>query len=341
MSKESFQTLTNWFLEYKRDFPWREDRTFYRVWVSEVMLQQTRAEVVVPYFNKWMEQFPDITSLAEAPLEKVIKCWEGLGYYSRARNLHTGAKQIKELGAFPKTSEALKQIKGLGPYTVGAILSFAYKKRALAIDGNVLRVLSRFFLIDKPIDKTKTKNLIADLLEKHLPHNRSWITSEALIELGAVVCKKVPDCGVCPIQKKCLAKQRKVQNTLPIKEKKTSYIQEKRIAMIIQCEEHFLLRKNEEKVMKDLYEFPYFQSDEERVDKASCWIDSLIGEKTTFIKTFPKILHTYTKYRIELFPFFFLLEKKKEIPSYTWVYKDDLNKIPFSSGHKKIKERLF
>lgn len=341
MTRESFQTLTNWFCHNKREFPWRENRTFYRVWVSEVMLQQTRAEVVIPYFNKWMRLFPDISALANAPLEKVIKCWEGLGYYSRARNLHQGAKELQALKTIPKTFEELKKIKGLGPYTIGAILSFAYKKRALAIDGNVLRVLSRFFLIDEPIDKPKTKNILSALLEKHLPQEKSWITSEALIELGALVCKKTPDCGVCPMQRGCLAKQKKKQHLLPVKEKKISYIQEKRIAIILSCQDHYLVKKNEDKVMKDLYEFPFIQCEEENINKAQDWITSFIGEKSSFIEKFPKVSHTYTKYRIELFPFLFLLEQRKEVSSYTWVCKKDLHKIPFSSGHKKIKERLF
>lgn len=340
----SFSLLQEWFLENKRNFPWRVNRTFYRVWVSEVMLQQTRAEVVIPYFQKWMATFPDIQTLATSPLETVIKCWEGLGYYSRARNLHQGAKQIIENygNDFPKTKEELSHIKGLGPYTIGAILSFAYKKRAAAVDGNVLRVLSRFFLIDEPIDKQKTKNKITDLLDKQLPEEKSWILSEALIELGALVCKKVPECSICPLKEMCLAKKEGKQNALPFKEKKMTYIKENRMVFLLAFDNHFLTCKNTEKMMKDLYEFPYRIFDKEHWDikQMEEWIFSTFQVKGKFEKKYSTISHTYTKYRIKLFPFLFSLEERKDIKPYTWVCKKDLHAIPFSSGHRKIKESL-
>lgn len=340
----SFTILSKWFLENQRDFPWRMNRTFYRVWVSEIMLQQTRAEVVIPYFQKWMDTFPDIESLALAPLSIVIKCWEGLGYYSRARNLHEGAKQILAIYGkeFPKTYEQLNKIKGIGPYTIGAILSFAYKEKAIAIDGNVLRVLSRFFLIEDPIDKVTTKNKIATLLERYLPDDKSWIFSEALIELGALVCKKNPDCGICPMQDQCLAKKEGKAFLLPIKEKKLSYIKENRIVFLLGHKDHIALLKNDQKIMKDLYEFPYCAMKDKvwEIERMEEWIFSTFQVKANYVRAEPKVSHTYTKYRIKLFPFLFSIEERKEIKPYTWIHKKDLHRIPFSSGHKKIKESI-
>lgn len=342
-----FIELCAWFNDNKRDFPWRKNVSFYSVWVSEVMLQQTRAEVVVPYYEKWMKQFPDLFALAKASSSQVIKCWEGLGYYSRARNLHQGARQIISLYGtnFPDTEEQLIKIKGLGPYTVGAILSFAYNKKALAIDGNVLRVLSRFFLVTEPIDKTATRNKIAQLLEKYQPVEKSWVVNEALIELGALICQKKPKCSLCPLRKKCLAYQEKKAECLPNKEKKISYIKEKKIVLILENEDHFLVRKNDKDLMKDLYEFPYLSMSElettyieEELIKG--WVEKAFSLRVNLLRALSSEFHSYTRYRVELFPYHFSVLEKKEVSGYTWQPKYSLDKIPFSSGHRRIKERI-
>ena len=157
--------LNSWFEQNQRELPWRINRTPYRVWISEVMLQQTRASVVVPYFLKWMELFPDMNALAKAPLDLVIKTWEGLGYYSRARNLLEAAKWIvKEFnGQIPSTKADLLKIKGFGPYTAAAVLSFAFKQKEIAVDGNVLRVIARYACIEKDIKKLSVKREIEEI----------------------------------------------------------------------------------------------------------------------------------------------------------------------------------
>jgi A/G-specific adenine glycosylase len=206
----SNHSLNTWFEENRRAFPWREDPTPYSVWVSEVMLQQTRASVVVPYFERWMITFPSVAALAVAPIEQVIKMWEGLGYYSRARNLHRGAQQIVDDfgGVIPSTKEELLKIRGLGPYTVAAILSFGFKQRAAAVDGNVLRVITRYAWIDQDIQKVATKRVVAEFVESFLDEKQPWVTSEALIELGATICTPAPRCALCPIQSGCAAYSR-------------------------------------------------------------------------------------------------------------------------------------
>jgi A/G-specific adenine glycosylase len=209
--------LNSWFLENRRELPWRIDPTPYRVWISEVMLQQTRASVVIPYFERWMTLFPDVAALAAAPIERVIKTWEGLGYYSRARNLHRGAQQMVESfgGEVPSDREALMSIKGLGPYTIGAILSFGFQKRAAAVDGNVTRVLARYFSIEENVGRQSVKRLIGEKAEAILDEREPWVTAEALIELGATVCTPKPFCELCPLQKSCLGKDK--AESLPIK----------------------------------------------------------------------------------------------------------------------------
>jgi A/G-specific DNA glycosylase len=217
-SMKEISQLHEWFEANQRDFPWRVQKTPYRVLVSEIMLQQTRATVVVPYFEKWMEMFPTVQALAEAPLEQVIKAWEGLGYYSRARRLHAAAIYLvlKFGGSLPETKEDLASIPGLGPYTVGALLSFAFQKRAPAVDGNVARVLARYFLIEENIQKATAKRKLEQLAEKFLDEKKPWVTAEALIELGASICSRKPQCEVCPLQQSCLGRQSGKAEYLPL-----------------------------------------------------------------------------------------------------------------------------
>lgn len=328
--------LHDWFLENRREFPWRVDPTPYKVWISEVMLQQTRASVVIPYFEKWMRLFPDVASLAEAPLEKVIKTWEGLGYYSRARNLHQGAKEILERfgGEIPSRKEELETIRGLGPYTVGAILSFGFKKRAAAVDGNVTRVLARFFSIEENVCKQAVKRKIFEGAESVLDQEAPWVTAEALIELGATICTPKPRCEICPLEKRCLGKER--AELLPIKneEKKTTLL--KRIVIWLEAGGKVLVKKGEKgKVMADLYEFPYFEVEEIWPEKK---VREAFGMEVKRIEKLPRVAHTFTRYKAELYPFRLYAEREKKVDGYEWVERERLRELPFSSGHRRILE---
>lgn len=215
-------TFHYWFEKNKRDFPWRRNPSPYEVWVSEMMLQQTRASVVVAYYERWIRRFPDVHALAKASRDEVLKAWEGLGYYSRARNLHDGARKIIEEfnGRLPFEKEKLKAIKGLGPYTIGAILAFGFQKNEAAVDGNVMRVLSRYFLIEDDLRSSRTQKMIWNRAERILERG-TYKTSEALIELGATVCTaKKPVCVQCPLKRRCLAFAEGKQESLPNKSKK-------------------------------------------------------------------------------------------------------------------------
>ncbi len=194
--------LLRWFAKHKRDLPWRrEPRAPYHVWLSEVMLQQTQVATVVPYFERWLRRFPSVRALAQAPLDEVLKAWEGLGYYSRARNFHKAAQLVQtELGgAIPDTVEALIRLPGVGRYTAGAIASLAFKRRAAVLDGNIKRVLSRLFALNAPQD-------LWTLAESLLPAQGAGMWNEALMELGATVCTpRAPKCAECPLQSQCRA----------------------------------------------------------------------------------------------------------------------------------------
>jgi A/G-specific adenine glycosylase len=215
--------LLSWVESSLRNLPWRERRDPYAVWVSEIMLQQTRAETVVPYFERWMLRFPDITSLASAPLEEVLKAWEGLGYYARARNLHRAAQQVvaRHGGHLPASSKQLMALPGIGRYTAGAILSLAFGLPEAALDGNVRRVLSRLHDIEGNVAQASTQALLWQLavqLVTGAPTGRAGDLNESLMELGALVCRpKAPLCDACPLRPVCIAHSRGLQTKRPAK----------------------------------------------------------------------------------------------------------------------------
>lgn len=334
------RALNDWFRENRRDFPWRYRPTPYMIWISEVMLQQTRASVVVPYFEKWMTLFPDIPALAAASLEQVIKTWEGLGYYSRARNLHKGAQQIlvEFGGEIPCSLEKLLKIHGLGPYTANAILSFGFKKRAAPVDGNVTRVIARLFSLEENVSKQSVKKKIGQAVEAILDHEEPWITAEALIELGATVCTPKPRCEICPLSKNCLGIEK--AHLLPIKNEEPKIILLKRAVLWIEKEGKVLVKKGEKgKVMADLYQFPYFEMEELwTLSRVESLIEKAFGIRPAFIEKLPLVRHTFTKYKATLYPFRFGAENFVDVPEHEWVERSQLCTLPFSSGHKRILE---
>lgn len=324
------EKLKKWFQDSQRDLPWREDRSPYRVWVSEIMLQQTQVSVVIPYFHRWMQKFPTLESLATAPLEEVIKMWEGLGYYSRARNLHRAAQIVLEKyqGIIPTTRAELQELPGLGPYTVGALLSFAFRQKAPAVDGNVVRVLSRYFASSQDCSKTAHyETLTASIL----PEEEPWVAMEALIELGAQVCQKQPKCTLCPLIENCLAYRQGQVLDFPIPRKRPSTIYLQRDVAVIQAESCILVRQEKgRKVMSGLYEFPY----------------TPLGEPLPFkislhkIHTFPIVKHGFTRYDVTLFPTFYRTTNQESLADFEWCEMNKLKELPFSSGHRRILEHL-
>lgn len=332
-------SLRQWFLANKRDLPWREQPTPYAVWISEVMLQQTQVAVVIPYFERWLSLFPDIKTLAEASLDQVIKAWEGLGYYSRARNLHAASQYIVECfqGNLPDKEEELKKIKGLGPYTIGAILSFAFHQKCAAVDGNVIRVLTRYFNISEDISRPKTVERLRSLAFSLLPDEEHWIINEALIELGATVCKKKPNCGDCPLRPSCQSYAQGTSSHLPFKSQKVKSQKLFRVVPVLCSDRHLLVKKGEKgKVMSDLYQFPFFES-EQLSGKECC---ALIKKKWGIIAkghdVLQSVVHGFTRYQATLFPILLWVEGMPAVADYEWKEIEDLKKFAFSSGHRKI-----
>ncbi len=324
------QRIKEWFLKNQRDLPWRHNRTPYRVWVSEVMLQQTQVSVVIPYFLRWMQKFPTLESLAHASEEDVIKAWEGLGYYSRARNLHKTACLLTSLrkGEIPSIAKELQALPGFGSYTVGAVLSFAFQQKAPAVDGNVIRVLSRYFASSQDCSK---REHYEQLTLSVLPEKEPWIVMEALIELGAQVCLRKPECAKCPILEGCQAYREGRVSDFPIPRKRppTTLLQ-RQVAVI--CASHLVLvhQQKGRKVMSGLYEFPYASTDQP--------LPIQIPLKK--IVDFPRVKHGFTRYDVTLFPTLYKAEHPDTIAGYEWRDWKTLKELPFSSGHRRILEML-
>ncbi len=337
-----YDALKNWFDQEKRDFPWRKNPTAYSVWVSEVMLQQTRASYVVPYFEKWMKEFPSLSSLAKAPLEKVIKLWEGLGYYQRARNLHKGALQImqKYKGEIPSSYEELKTIQGIGDYTGRAILAFAFQKREIALDANVKRVFSRLFAIEERIDSKEAQKKLfikAEALQKQSPH----LLAEPFIELGALICQKNPLCFRCPLKESCVAHKKKQEKKYPILPVKKEILFLQRAVFLLEYEGYLLVKKEREKnLMKDLYEFFYQEYLLQSPLKWEKQIEEILFMKGQFQRRLPAVKQGFTRYQVLLYPFFFLIKEPSTPLGFEWVEKKELKNLPFSSGHRKILQQF-
>lgn len=224
-SRNFSRDLLQWFYHNRRNLPWRQTKNPYHIWVSEVMLQQTQVDTVIPYYNKFIQHFPTLFDLAEAEEESVLKNWEGLGYYSRARNLQQGVREVVEKygGKVPGNKKDILSIKGIGPYTAGAVLSIAYNIPEPAVDGNVMRVLARFFLIDDDISKAKTRKLFEKKIAGLMPEDDPSGFNQGLMELGALVCRpKQPKCESCPLNSRCMAYEEGVQSEYPVKKKKTA-----------------------------------------------------------------------------------------------------------------------
>ncbi len=331
----SLSALFSWFAATRRPLPWREEPTAYRVLVSEIMLQQTQAARVIPFFCRWMDLFPNPHCLAAASEDTVIKAWEGLGYYSRARALHRIAQIIvaHHEGRIPNDQKALIALPGIGPYTAGAIRAFAFHERAAAVDANVSRVITRLI-------HPMTREAAASIVEQLLPQEQPWTTMEALIELGALVCKTTPLCSSCPLADQCRALASKTQeiryakNVIP----KTSLWRD--VAIFLSQGTALVTRRSGKQVMSGLYEFPYFDTTPQG-SAASTLINALqprIPSQLSFIASLCETSHSFTRFHATLYPTIIGVEEPFAWPDGKWIPIEMLRDLPFSSGHKRVLE---
>lgn len=283
LDKRISNLLIKWYEQNKRDLPWRNTDNPYIIWISEVILQQTRVDQGYSYFVRFTDRFPTVSDLAAAEEDEVLKLWQGLGYYSRARNLHHAAKDIVSRfgGSFPTIHKDVLSLKGIGEYTAAAIVSFAYKQPYAVVDGNVFRVISRLFAIDEPIDSTSGKKLFAQIAQQLLDENDPGTHNQAIMELGALQCIPVnPDCNQCPTNSLCLAFAQNKVSSYPVKQGKITVKNRFFNYLDIRYGDKLYLQKRTEKdIWQNLYEFPLFETVEETD------IDELLKD-TRFIELF-------------------------------------------------------
>ncbi len=262
--------LIEWYSNEKRALPWRKNSSPYAIWISEIMLQQTRVQQVIGYYNRFMEAFPDIHKLAKAPEEKVLKLWQGLGYYSRARNIHKTARIIDQQyqSQFPSSFNDIISLPGIGPYTAGAIASIAFNLPVSAVDGNVQRVISRLFQVREPVNTTKGNRIIKGIVEDLLPKNHPGDFNQAIMDFGALICKPLaPQCNICPLKDHCLAFKHNLVKQIPVKTKTTKT--RKRffnyfIIIETQTGATFFTQRNDPRdIWFRLFEFPMIETDRE------------------------------------------------------------------------------
>ena len=327
MTEESFgKDLIQWYRKVGRQLPWRATQDPYAIWLSEIILQQTRVDQGLPYYMRFLERFENIRDLAEAEDDEVFRLWQGLGYYSRARNLLKTARIIafEKNGVFPSTADALQQLPGIGPYTAAAIASFAFGQRIPAIDGNVLRVLSRLFALDFSIDEVAHRKHFVALAEELMDSVDPAEFNQAMMELGATVCKPKPACSNCPVQAYCIGFGEGDPEDFPVRTKKTKVLtQEMHYVILTNEQEQIAIRQRKEQgIWGQLYEFPVW-------DHAQ--LEELWGMwKTTHLLTHRK-LEIMFAYGQGIIP-------AKKHP-YQWVNREDLRHYAFPVPLLKALER--
>lgn len=340
------EALIQWFKKEQRDLPWRENRDPYRVWVSEVMLQQTKVVTTIPYYHNFMKKFPNLSHLANAEEEEVLKAWEGLGYYSRVRNLHAAVKEVEESygGKVPDTKKELASLKGVGPYTTGAILSIAYGIPEPAVDGNVMRVMSRVLSIWEDIAKPRTRKIFEEEVGVIIPADDPSSFNQGLMELGAMVCTPTsPSCMLCPVMEFCQSFQEGVQEQLPVKSKKAKPKYKPMIAGVFSDGEgkYFIHKRPSQGLLANLWEFPNLEYQEKAGSKENqliTYMKEIYGIDVEIGEYLTNIQHVFTHliWDIDIF----VGTAKGSSADLTPVSLDEIEKFPFPVSHQKIYRAL-
>ncbi|MGZ3852248.1 MAG: A/G-specific adenine glycosylase [Flavisolibacter sp.] len=317
----------------KRQMPWKGEKDPYKIWLSEIILQQTRVEQGLKYYDNFIKAFPDVHSLANAPESTVFKLWEGLGYYSRCRNLITSARFIsgKLGGVFPQDFESILQLKGVGTYTASAIASFAYNLPYAVLDGNVFRVISRIYGIETPIDSTEGKVQFSEVAQEMLPKKKAGEYNQAIMDFGAVVCKPQPECRACFFRKQCKAYLAGKQDLLPIKEKKIKIKERWLNYFVVKFKDQVLVRQRVSKdIWQQLYEFVLIETAKPNNQKQL--LDLFRTQYQLPLHTIGEIHTTKQKLSHQLIHFSFVtvsVNERETIKGFSWLKLRDLDQYPF------------
>jgi A/G-specific adenine glycosylase len=334
--------LTAWFDVHQRTMPWRSDPTPYRVWISEIMLQQTQVDTVIPYFDRFLERFPDINALATADQQDVLKGWEGLGYYSRARNLHKAAKIVADElnGEIPNNYDDLLKLPGLGPYTAAAVASIAFDEHVPVVDGNVLRVFARFRGVDDDIAQQRVRREFAEWLQPHVNDADPSTFNQAIMELGALVCRpRNPTCLTCPLRDDCTALTDGRVDELPVKTKKAKPPHHPMTALAVSDDGRFLIRRRpEDGFLGGLWEIPSIRlADSESAESANQRLANELGVEIYELRKFGEVKHAYSHFSItvaghQACP----SHPPDETESLKWVDFDEADTYPFDKASLKL-----
>ncbi|MBW8686288.1 A/G-specific adenine glycosylase [Chitinophaga rhizophila] len=338
MNKFFTETLLDWNNnENTRSMPWKGEKDPYRIWLSEIILQQTRVEQGWTYYEKFILNYPTVQDLAAAPEEAVFRLWQGLGYYARCKNMLAAAKQIVSMhhGHFPNTYDAIQSLKGIGPYTSAAIASFAFNLPHAVLDGNVFRVLSRFFDIDTPIDTTAGKKQFTQLAQELLPHGQSASYNQSIMDFGAVVCKpQQPACKSCPLSKKCKAYQQGLTSLLPVKSKKLVIRKRYFYYLVVQHQDNIYIRKRTENdIWQNLHEFILLETtapeDPATLQASTAFKDIMKDIRYNIDGTSAPLKQQLTHQTIYSQFLLLSVNEKPELPGYTAVPKEQLDHYAF------------
>ncbi len=342
--------LLAWFDDHQRPMPWRETRDPYHIWISEVMLQQTQVATVIPYFERFTARFPTVGDLAAAPLDDVLKHWEGLGYYSRARNLQKAAQQIvTEHGSvFPDDYAAIRALPGVGDYTAGAVASIAFNLPEPAVDGNVFRVLARLFLIADDIAQPRSRRRFEAVARELIPPGEAWRFNQALMELGATVCTAAnPRCGECPVAAWCQARATERVRELPVKSKKTVVKEvEFLVGVVRDAEGRYLITRRPAKgLLGGLWEFPTVEAAGPAEAAALvAWWRAAFGAEIAAATKLLSVPHLFTHRKALFHAFTAELALGAPVPAsredQRWVAPDELDGFAFPLAHNKIRQAL-
>lgn len=338
--------LLTWYYENARDLPWRKDQDPYKVWVSEIMLQQTRVDTVIPYFNRFMEDYPTIFHLAEADEQEVLKQWEGLGYYSRARNLHEAVREVVKMydGVLPREGKKLEKLKGIGPYTKGAILSIAFNKAEPAVDGNVMRVLSRILLITENISDYRTRRIFESYVRELISKEDPASFNQALMELGALICKpKNPACEICPVRIHCRAYEEGVQAELPVRTKAKKQRPIPYASLLIKNEagEYLIEQRPNTGLLASMWQFPMLAIYEIGRDHLESYFLAEYGLSIKLKEELTHIRHVFSHLIWEIDVFTAETEEIMEDgEGLRFVSPEEFVQYPFPVPHLKMKDLI-
>jgi A/G-specific adenine glycosylase len=339
------KALMRWYRHNARDLPWRRTADPYKIWISEVMLQQTTVNAVTPYYHRWTKKFPTVKDVARAPLQTVLKMWQGLGYYQRAKNVHKSAKIISDVykGKIPRNPDVLKKLPGFGPYTVGAVLSIAFGIKSSIIDANIRRVIMRVLALKGSADATQDGQILK-FLNKIMPEKGIGAFNQALMELGATVCRnREPLCLLCPVRAQCQAYKRGIQEIIPTPKKKILKDVDVVVGLIKRGGKYFIQKRPAQGLLADLWEFPggKMEKGETALKALRRELNEELDVEVKSARHMMHVQHFYTQFRVQLNVMSCQLELDPSPNRIRkWVDLHKLTKYPMPSGSAKIVDRL-